>query len=282
MSKVIGLRTLFTAAVAAVWPALVAHATVYKSIPCENATIDNATWNITQTIGGVNTVYVSEHGLGEPTKPAFSTGFYRGANCLAIAMNAHPVEVAPDGNRRDRNEYVLMNESETNTLRFNNLPRYTGFAYMKHTTSVTPNPDNTIIYQVWQGSPHSPIIYFTEDPDGMLRLYVRNDSVGGNALVTPSILLWEEDIANNEWNTFVIYQRLGYSGNGQIALWWNGTKVVDTVMSLGYKPQSAGGMTGALDSCRVKFGMYQGRPNTFHKYFFDEIKFTNVYTEAVP
>jgi Polysaccharide lyase len=120
-------------------------------------------------------------------------------------------------------------------------------------------------------------------PDGNWgnRVWLQNDQTGqftGNS----SINVYNGVITPDTWYRYVLGVQPSYTGNGQVQVWINGTLVGQYNGSVGYEPQTDGGLAGMLSSMMVKSGIYRSRINPEVAVAFGDIKYSNAFNLAAP
>ncbi len=190
----------------------------------------------------------------------------------------------PASSVTQRFEHKLLNTGDTNGLNFSN-ERYIGFAIKIPDSFETPT--NSIIFcQAWQGDPYGPVAMLKFMPGNSdpfrIKCNIRNTVTGTNSS-DPDSSLWQGYVDRNKWYSFVWYIKPRQNGDsGLIKLWINNSLKLSWNGNVGYLPESQGGPAGAYNDLVVKFGIYQPGGNTAHKLFFDEIKASDSYEEAIP
>jgi hypothetical protein len=244
-------------------------ATIFRYLNGDNTAI-LSDWNATED---TNEFFVVTDGA--PTRPFLSTLHYLGSNSVGFQV---PTDTS--GNK-ERVEYKILEATDTNGLAFTNA-RYCGFAFML-ASSPLPFTDSSIFWQAWQGSPWGApaSLKFGSGSSApyLIRLNVRNASVGPDSSV-PDIQLWSNKVINpGTWYSFVIYIEPRYNTNGNIKLWINGTNYLDWTGEIGYDPAQ---VTNTYDGLDIKDGVYQPDANNGHTFYFDQVRVADTYAEACP
>lgn len=171
------------------------------------------------------------------------------------------------------------------------VKRYTGFAVKLPSANFQIPTDRLMIAQWWQGSPYGPPvrIEITNDTTDQVtwKLWILNNDTLGNPSATP-IVVDGGTIPFDTWSTFVVMLIPDYTGNGQIKVWQDGTQVIYWTGKVGYDPSTIpyknppAGTANPNNAFDVFYGPYRNTQNTKQQMFFDEIKFTDTYSEALP
>lgn len=244
-------------------------ATEFRLLSGDNTTV-HSDWNATES---GNEFFVVTDGV--PTKPFISTQHYLGSNSVGFTV---PTDTS--GNK-ERVEYKILRTTDPDGLTFTNA-RYCGFAFML-APSPLPFTDSSIFWQAWQGSPWGApaSLKFGSGSSApyLIRLNIRNASVGPDSSV-PDIQLWSNKVINpGTWYSFVIYIQPRYDTNGNIKLWINGTNYLDWTGEIGYDPTQVTNTYAGLD---IKDGIYQPDSNNGHTMYFDQVRVADTYAEACP
>ena len=115
---------------------------------------------------------------------------------------------------------------------------------------------------------------------------LNNDTLGNPS--SKSIAVKGATIAFDRWTTFVVMLTPDFKGNGEIKVWQDGTQVVDWKGKVGYDPASYPYKTSNRELAHpnqafdVFFGPYRARQMSRQLMYFDEIRFTDNYDEAIP
>jgi len=173
------------------------------------------------------------------------------------------------------------------------VKRYTGFALeLRSATFQIPQPGTKLMLaQWWQGSPYGPpvrleITSATTDAVSF-EFWVLNNDTLGNPSATP-IIIGGGTIPFDAWTTFVVMLIPDYTGNGQIKVWQNGNQIIYWTGKVGYDPSTIpyknppAGTPNPNNSFDVFYGPYRDRQPTQQQVFYDEIRFTDTYLEALP
>ena len=171
------------------------------------------------------------------------------------------------------------------------VKRYTGFALKLPSANFQIPTDRLMIAQWWQGSPYGPPVRLeiTNDTTNVVtwKIWVLNNDTLGNPSAQP-IVLNGATIPFDTWTTFVVMLIPDYTGNGQIKVWENGTQVITWTGKVGYDPSTIpyknppAGTPNPNNAFDVFYGPYRNTQDTKQQMFFDEIKFTDTYSEALP
>jgi hypothetical protein len=146
--------------------------------------------------------------------------------------------------------------------------------------------------QFWQGAPYHPPVSLhvaSADANGVdVQVWIFNDQTGGAPSSTPVVI--DVGTVPYGWNSVVMMVIPDYTGSGQVKLWVNGTQTVAWTGYVGYDPNSTSayhwgsGQTPVYpnQSFNVYYGPYRTQQETKQQMFFDEIRLTDTYSEAVP
>jgi len=190
----------------------------------------------------------------------------------------------PAGSTTQRIEHKLLDTGDPNGLNFSD-ERYIGFAVKIPDNFDTPT-GSVIFCQAWQGDPYGPpamlkIMPSNSDPF-RIKCNIRNIATGPNS-ADPDSSLWQGYLDRNKWYSFVWYIKPRQTGDsGMIKLWINDSLQFTWTGNIGYLPESQGGPVGVYPDLVVKYGIYQPGSNTAHSLYFDEIKASDTYEEAIP
>lgn len=257
-------------------------ATLYKLISLENAVVNSGG---SLTDNGTN-YSISKN--GDYDQPSIVTDdAYAGSRSLYMHMAAHSTTNAlSDGRDTDRTEYKIMLGSEENTVKFDGVGKYVGYAFKLDANFEPPTSSGSVIIcQSLQGAPIAStgvplIVKLLPNYSNPFRLEVTTSSQDRGDVVR-----YRSDVVYaGVWNTLVVYQKLSWTGNtGELQVWLNGTSLFSVSgINIGFDP-SLPNAWGTTNYCMdVKFGIYQHRPNTEHGIHFDQIAFASTYAEADP
>ena len=160
-----------------------AQSSQWRLIDSEKATISDS-WNLRD-----NGVTYRHNKKGRyVAKPTIVSDGFSGSKALQLIANPS------SGCCTDKTEYQFVTSGDAHRIRFQGDkgfegPYYFGYAFKLHRNFETP-VKNTMISQVWQGSPHSPPFSVQITPnwredDGenggdilQLEFWVRNDTTG--------------------------------------------------------------------------------------------------------
>ncbi len=175
----------------------------------------------------------------------------------------------------------------------NGVTRYTGFAVMLPSATNDIPTDRYLFAQWWQGSPYAPPVMLDVIPNTnpiQYHVLIHNTDTLGNPSAVPITLpVAGGNLSFDTWHTFVVMITPDYYGyNGQLQLWEDGQQLVSWTGKIGYDPstQPYANATSSTpypnQNMDVFFGPYRNRQNTTQQLFFDDVKFTDTYDEAVP
>jgi hypothetical protein len=261
---------------------LQSKATLYKLISLETAVVNSGG---SLTDNGIN-YSISKNGDYDPPR-IVTDDAYAGSRSLYMHMAAHSTtNASSDGRDTDRTEYKIMLGSEDNTVKFDGIGKYAGYAFKLDANFEAPaSSGSVIIYQLLQGAPIPStgvplIVKLLPNYSNPFRLEVTTSSPDGGDAVR-----YRGDVVYaGAWNTLVVYQRLSWTGNtSELQVWLNGNSLFSVSgINIGFDP-SLPNAWGTTNYCMdVKFGIYQHRPNTEHGIHFDQIAFATTYAEADP
>jgi hypothetical protein len=257
-------------------------ATLYKLISLEDAVVNSG---LSLTDNGTN-YSISKNGDYDPPR-IVTDDAYAGSRSLYMHMAAHSTTNAlSDGRDTDRTEYKIMLGSEENTVKFDGVGKYVGYAFKLDANFEPPaSSGSVIICQSLQGAPIPStgvplIIKLLPGYSNPFHLEATTSSQDGGEVVR-----YRGDVVYaGVWNTLVVYQKLSWTGNtGELQVWLNGISLFSVSgINIGFDPSLPNGW-GTTNYCMdVKFGIYQHRPNTDHGIHFDQIAFASTYAEADP
>ena len=238
----------------------VTYACIYKPVP-------QASWVRTPWISPTQ-AYTGDHSIGLEVDP--QTDYASGAV--------------------DKVQQRLSSGDDSFALTWG-VKRYTGFAVELPSANFQIPTDRLMIAQWWQGAPYGPPvrIEITNDTTNVVtwKVWVLNNDTLGNPSAEP-IVIDGGTIPFDTWTTFVVMLIPDYTGSGQIKVWQNGTQVIDWTGKVGYDPSTIpynnppAGTANPNNAFDVFYGPYRNTQDTKQQMFFDEIKFTDTYSEAVP
>jgi len=272
-----------------------AYATLYQNITANNATLDS---NNDIVENGVTylTVY-------KPTPPSDNViGPWISTNGGFSSNDAFGYELQPslanENSSTDKVDTRVSHADDSSGLGFD-APKYLGFAvnipqagFSPPTVASTGGTSTGVqIAQWWQGSPYSPPLALDIEPgetNGMVNysLLVHNDTTGGNPSSVP-VIIGSGTIAFDTWNTFVVMTDMDYNGAGQVELWQNGTLLMNWTGAVGYNPSTIPynpptGLSNPNQKFDVFLGPYRPTQDTQQEEFFDEARWANTYSDALP
>ena len=196
----------------------------------------------------------------------------------------------------DKTEYQFVRSGDANRIRFQGDkgfegPYYFGYALKLHKNFETP-VKNTMISQVWQGSPHSPPFSMQVTPNWsknrgrtlQLEFWVRNDTVGTMHYDEP-IVIGKTEVDVDHWYTLAhefVPSYVGDSNRGSIRIWKDDVLIVDWRGKWGYRPAAWGGVKGANTGNAVLFNIYRDRQDTWASVIFDAVKYGKTLADVQP
>lgn len=258
-------------------------AAAFRYISFENASVDSSTYNLTE---GANTYpFIRKGDFRAPVLT--SSQKYRGSYGIAYQMD--PTSgTAADGNTTDKSQHRIISGNDQNPLTFGQK-KYWGFAVKLDSTMEDPD-STTQIFQWWQGAPMSPplelrLIHSGSDTTFKYELVYRNNTTTANPSACKPI--YQGTITKGTWNTFVIMTILrntNDSQDGEVKLWQNGTQLCDWLGRVGYGDGIVYAGTSYTPNTNfdVFFGPYRPRQMKNLKMYFDQVRYTDTYSEANP
>jgi hypothetical protein len=212
---------------------------------------------------------------------------FRGYHAIGMEIDPQNPTTSSDV---DKVNLTLSSGNDPFALTFGQK-RYTGFALKLPSTGFQIPTGSLLIAQWWQGAPYVPPVslHITGDTTNVVswELWTFNNDTLGNPSSTP-IVVGSGTIPFDQWTSIVVMIIPDYTGSGQIKMWQNGTAVVNWTGKVGYDPSTIPyngappGTSTPNQNFNVYFGPYRARQNTKQQMFFDEIKFSDTYAEAVP
>jgi hypothetical protein len=215
----------------------------------------------------------------------------------AIGMEIDQTE-NPASDLTDKVNLTVCNGDQSFAPTFSNK-RYLGMAvefpqdhFQTPSEGSSSVPSAEIFAQFWQGSPYHPPVSLRiggTDANGVdVQVWLFNDQTGGDPSASP--IIYDAGTVPWGWNTFVLMVIPDYTGAGQVKLWVNSTLIIDEEgIYVGYNPDSTGAYNFGSGTpvepnpaMNVYFGPYRVQQETTQQFFFDEIRLTDTYTEAVP
>jgi hypothetical protein len=278
-----------------------AQNTLYKDITANNATIDNTGDILENGVTYLTITKPSPPNLvsegGNEYYPWISTnGGYTSNDAFAYQINASPETNGTYDSSTDKVDTRVSYGDDSSALKFDAV-KYLGFAVnipkanFSIATATAPSYSDVQIAQWWQGSPYSPplALDMTGESNGMVdySLEVHNDTTGGNPS-SSSVIVGNGTIAFDSWNTFVVMTYMDYNGDGQIELWQNGTMLMNWTGAVGYNPSTIPyknppeGTANPNSQFDVYVGPYRPSQETEQSEEFDDIRWANDYSDAVP
>ncbi|HUB24916.1 MAG TPA: heparin lyase I family protein [Tepidisphaeraceae bacterium] len=271
--------------------AQVAHATLYTDITANNAAIDSS-GDVVENGVTYLTVFKPVPPTSNIHYPWISTnGGYTSNDALAYEIDPSP---AGDTSSTDKVDTRVSHADDSTALTFDSV-KYLGFAVnipaANFAAQVSAGDTGVQIAQWWQGSPYSPplALDLTGSSNGAAdyELIVHNDTTMGNPSSTPVVLM-TGTIPFDSWNTFVVETDMDYSGDGQVALWENGTELVDWTGAVGYNPSTIPyknppeGTANPNQNFDVFIGPYRTIQDTQQQELFDDVRWANTQADATP
>jgi hypothetical protein len=278
-----------------------AQNTLYKDITANNATIDSTGDIIENGVTYLTVTKPSPPNLvsqgGNEYYPWISTnGGYTSNDAFAYQINASPETNGTYDSSTDKVDTRVSYGDDSSALKFDS-PKYLGFAVnipqanFSVATATAPSYSDVQIAQWWQGSPYSPplALDITGESNGAVdySLEVHNDTTLGNPS-SSSVIVGNGTIDFDSWNTFVVMTDMDYNGDGQIELWQNGNLLMNWTGAVGYNPSTIPyknppeGTEDPNSQFDVFLGPYRPSQETEQQEQFDDIRWANDYSDAVP
>jgi Polysaccharide lyase len=253
---------------------------VTPGITFETAKFD-ASYNLLED--GNTYAFISKGTLNTNYKiPVLTTSqHYAGSKCIQYQM---PRTTVSGSITNDKSQHRI----ESGGLNFDEK-RYYGFA-LKLDASMEQPTSACQIFQIWQGTPMSPALEVDLMPGGSgntfnFRVWVRNNNTKANP--SAGILVYSGSIQRGSWNTFVlmvIMRSVDEGTNGEAKLWLNGTQMFDWFGNAGYDDgiEYAGVQYTPNDAFDTFFGPYRACQQAIVNMYYDNVKNTTTYSEAIP
>jgi hypothetical protein len=268
-----------------------AYATLYTDLLASDSSISNSTEDVVQNGTSYLTVFKPTPPTSNVHNPAITTnGGYTSNDAFTYEIDPSPVVSATTTEKVDTR---ISHADDSTALTFDSV-KYLGFALnipSKNFGAVVGDGDSAVqIAQWWQGSPYSPplALDLTGESNGKatFELIAHNDTTGGNPSSVP-VMIMTGTIPFDTWNTFEIETYMDYNGSGEVALWENGTKLVDWTGAVGYNPSTIPynpptGQPNPNQNFDVFFGPYRPTQSTEQIENFDDLRWANTLADATP
>jgi hypothetical protein len=268
-----------------------ARATLYTDLLASQSSISNSTEDVVQNGTSYLTVFKPTPPTSNVHNPAITTnGGYTSNDAFTYEIDPSPVVSATTTEKVDTR---VSHADDSTALTFDSV-KYLGFALnipSKNFGAVVGDGDSAVqIAQWWQGSPYSPplALDLTGESNGKatFELIAHNDTTGGNPSSVP-VMIMTGTIPFDTWNTFEIETTMDYNGSGEVALWENGTKLVDWTGAVGYNPSTIPynpptGQPNPNQNFDVFFGPYRPTQSTEQIENFDDVRWANTLADATP
>jgi len=269
-----------------------ANSTTFRSITAErsNGAVINNDGSLTENGVTYHVIYKPDPRANWVRSPWISPSqAYRGRHSIGMEIDPQKPTSAGDV---DKVNHRLCSGSDPFALTWG-VKRYAGFALkLRRATFQIPEPGRKLMLaQWWQGAPYGPPVRLeiTSATRHVVsfEFWVLNNDTLGNPSAVP-IVIGGGTIPFDAWSTFVVMLIPDYSGNGQIKVWQNGSKIVSWTGKVGYNPNTIpyrnppAGILHPNNAFDVFYGPYRDRQMTKQQVFYDEIKFTSTYLEAIP
>ena len=289
MARFVYKRCVFLAALSVC--ASRAQATLYTDLLASNSSISNSTEDVVQNGTSYLTVFKPTPPTSNVHNPAITTnGGYTSNDAFTYEIDPSPVISSTTTEKVDTR---VSHADDSTGLTFDSV-KYLGFALNIPSANFgaqVVDQAGVQIAQWWQGSPYSPplALDLTGESNGKatFELEVHNDTTLGNPSSVPVNLL-TGTIPFDTWNTFEIETYMDYNGSGEVALWENGTKLVDWTGAVGYNPSTIPyknppqGTANPNTAFDVFFGPYRPTQNTEQIENFDDVRWANTLADATP
>ena len=268
-----------------------AHATLYTDLLASDSSISPSTEDVIQNGTSYLTVFKPTPPTANVHDPAITTnGGYTSNDAFTYEIDPSPVVSATTVEKVDTR---ISYGDDATALSFDSV-KYLGFALnipSANFGAVVGDGDSGVqIAQWWQGSPYSPplALDLTGESNGKatFELIAHNDATGGNPSSVPVMIL-QGTIPFDTWNTFEVETYMDYNGSGEVALWENGTKLVDWTGAVGYNPSTIPynpptGQPNPNQKFDVFFGPYRPTQSTEQIENFDDLRWANTLADATP
>jgi hypothetical protein len=290
MARFVKKPCIMLAALATAAP--LARATLYTDLLGSSASINSTTEDVVQNGKSYLTVFKPVPPTSNIHNPWISTnGGYTSNNSISYEIDPSP---SGDTSTTDKVDTRISYGGDTTALGFDSV-KFLGFALNIPAANfgavVGDGSSGVQIAQWWQGSPYSPPLALdltgVSNGKATFELIAHNDTTLGNPSSVP-ITITTGTIPFDIWNTFEIETTMDFNGNGEVALWENGTKLVDWTGAVGYDPSTIPyknppqGTANPNQSFDVFFGPYRPIQNTEQVEQFDDVRWANTLADATP
>lgn len=234
----------------------------------------------------------SSHGLAYEFEPTYCPG------SLIPNSNLGYTSCVPSQagqNTRDKGMHSLFGYGDPKAPVFGEK-RYTGFAFYLPENYFDDPFSPVMIWQQWQGSPHTPPVAAflstnANNGDIELNISVSNDMTGANpSAIRKETLYSPVKIEKGVWHRFIIMvipRHSNMSQDGEVRIWkyddetTNATTQVGRWFGpIGYDPTGTYGGSHPNSSFDVTFGIYRDMQHRFHRIVFDSIRSATTYSAA--
>jgi len=275
--------------------ALSLHASTFVHITADNSYIDANNANLVDVTTGENHTIVYKPDLSYSWLNApwiDTTHSWQGASSIGMEIDPSTADRSISSGVDKVN--ILIAGGHQSFALTNGVQRYTGFAVMLPSATNDVPTDRYLFAQWWQGSPYAPPVALDIIPNTNpieYHIVVHNTDTWGNPSAVPIVIpVPGGNLSFDTWHTVVVMVIPDYYGyNGEITLWEDGQQLVDWQGKVGYDPSvrpyaqpDNPNVAYPNQNLNVYFGPYRNRQNTTQQLFFDEIRFTDTYAEAVP